>query len=100
MKNLAVTTCVTTSCRLFTPNNLGIVECGLCFGEGHRVILDGTLIGYVHTEDLVDRIKLLRRRGLIEKFVNVAMIKGKNEKYGEIIINTDSGRLVRPLLIL
>lgn len=28
------------------------------------------------------------------------MIKGKNEEFGEIIINTDSGRLVRPLLIL
>jgi len=36
----------------------------------------------------------------VEKFVNVAMIKGKDEQYGEIMINTDSGRLVRPLLIL
>jgi len=28
------------------------------------------------------------------------MIRGKNEEFGEIMINTDSGRLVRPLLIL
>jgi len=48
----------------------------------------------------VSRIRLMRRKGLMEKFVNVAMIRGKDDEFGEIIINTDSGRLVRPLLIL
>lgn len=28
------------------------------------------------------------------------MVKGQKEEHGEIMINTDSGRLVRPLLIL
>lgn len=69
-------------------------------GQGHRVILDGIVIGYTFNTGLVDRIRLLRRKGLVEKFVNVAMIKGKDEEFGEIMINTDSGRLVRPLLIL
>ena len=64
------------------------------------MILDGSLIGYTFSEGLVNRIRLLRRRGLIEKFVNIAMMKGKEEEFGEILINTDSGRLVRPLLIL
>jgi DNA-directed RNA polymerase III subunit RPC2 len=72
----------------------------MSLGQGHRVILDGIIIGYTFNPQLVDRIRLLRRKGLVEKFVNVAMIKGKNEEFGEIMINTDSGRLVRPLLIL
>lgn len=37
---------------------------------------------------------------MFEKFVNVALIQRDKEQYGEIIINTDSGRLVRPLLVV
>ena len=64
------------------------------------MIIDGSLVGYTYSEDLVNRVRLLRRKGLIEKFENIAMIKGQDEEFGEIMINTDSGRLVRPLLIL
>lgn len=78
VKNLALTTCITTSCRSFKVKNLGIIEGNLSQGRGHRVILDGTLVGYTYNDQLVNRIRLLRRRGLIEKFVNVAMIKGKD----------------------
>ena len=46
------------------------------------MILDGTIVGYTFNDNLVDRIRLMRRRGLVEKFVNIAMIKGKNEEYG------------------
>ena len=42
----------------------------------------------------------MRRKGLIEKFVNVALIKRNKEQFGEVMINTDSGRLVRPLLVV
>ena len=43
------------------------------------MIIDGSLVGYTYSEDLVNRVRLLRRKGLIEKFVNIAMIKGKDE---------------------
>lgn len=79
MKNLALTTCITTSCRNFKVKNLGIIEGNISQGRGYRVILDGSLIGYTYNADLVNRIRLMRRKGLIEKFVNVAMIKGKDE---------------------
>lgn len=78
VKNLALTTCITTSCRNFKYKNLGIIEGNLSLGQGHRVILDGIVIGYTFNTGLVDRIRLLRRKGLVEKFVNVAMIKGKD----------------------
>lgn len=43
---------------------------------------------------------MMRRKGLFEKFVNVSLIKRAKEEFGEIMINTDSGRLVRPLLVV
>lgn len=46
------------------------------------MVLDGIIIGYTFNTKLVDRIRLLRRRGLVEKFVNIAMMKGKDEEYG------------------
>lgn len=42
----------------------------------------------------------MRRKGIIDKNVNIALIKSYNEEYGEIIINMDYGRLVRPLIIV
>jgi DNA-directed RNA polymerase III subunit RPC2 len=65
VKNLALTTCITTSCRNFKFKNLGIIEGNLSQGRGHRVILDGSIIGYTYNEGLVDRIRLLRRKGLV-----------------------------------
>ena len=79
VKNLALTTCITTSCRNFKWKNLGIIEGNISESRGHRVVLDGIIIGYTFNTKLVDRIRLLRRRGLVEKFVNVAMMKGKDE---------------------
>ena len=78
VKNLALTTCITTSSRNFNYRNLGIIESNISQGRGHRVIVDGTLVGYAFSDALVKRIRLMRRKGLIEKFVNVAMIKGKD----------------------
>lgn len=79
VKNLAITTCITTSCRKFKWNNLGIIEGNLTQGRGHRVILDGTILGYVFNENIVKRIRKLRRKGLLEKFVNVSIIRRKDE---------------------
>lgn len=78
VKNLAVTTCITTSSREFKWNNLGIIEGNLTQGRGHRVTLDGTILGYVFNENIVKRIRRLRRKGLVEKFVNVSIIRRKD----------------------
>lgn len=99
-KNLAITAFVTTSSRKFRTDNLGVIEGNILKGNGYRVTVDGTVIGYTVNDKLVRRVRAMRRRGLIEKFVNIALIKRKNENYGEIMINTDSGRLVRPLLVI
>ena len=68
--------------------------------KGNRVTINGSIVGYTLTTDIVERVRLMRRKGLIDKYVNIAYIKNAEEKYGEIMINMDSGRLVRPLLIL
>ena len=64
-KNLALTTCVTTSSRKFTYKNLGIIEGNLLQGKGYRVTVDGTVVGYTVDHKLVKRLRLMRRRGLI-----------------------------------
>lgn len=46
------------------------------------------------------RIRLMRRKGLIDKYVNVALVKTSKDRFGEIMINMDAGRLVRPLLVV
>jgi DNA-directed RNA polymerase beta subunit len=64
------------------------------------VTINGSIIGYTLKTEIVDRVRLMRRKGLIDKYVNIALIKNKQEEFGEIMINMDSGRLVRPLLIV
>jgi len=34
-------------------------------GRGHRVILDGAILGYVFNENIVKKIRRLRRKGLV-----------------------------------
>ena len=77
-KNLALTTIITTSCRSFKPHNLGIIEGNILQGRGYRVTVDGKVIGYTVDDSLVRRIKLMRRKGMIEKFVNVAVVGSNN----------------------
>ena len=73
-----MTAFVTTSARKLKTDNLGVIEGNILRGYGYRVTVDGTVIGYTINDKLVRRIRLMRRRGLIEKFVNVALIKRKN----------------------
>lgn len=77
-KNLALTAFVTTSARKLKTDNLGVIEGNVLKGHGYRVTVDGTVIGYTINDKLVRKIRLMRRKGLIEKFVNVALIKRKN----------------------
>jgi len=64
-----------------------------------RVFLNGKLIGYhPNGEKLAKTIRELRRRGQISHEVNVAHIK--TEYIDDVVVNTDAGRIRRPLIVV
>ena len=79
---------------------MGVQDYAIVGNKGHRVTVNGSIIGYTMTTDILRRIRTMRRKGLIHRYVNISLVKSSNDEFGEIMINTDSGRLVRPLLIL
>ena len=64
-----------------------------------KVFVDGLLVGY-HTkgEELAKNLRELRRRGEISWEVNLALYKYDHVQ--EIWINTDEGRVRRPLIVV
>ena len=64
-----------------------------------KVFLNGTLIGYhPNGEELVKNLRRLRRQGAIDYEVSVAHYK--TEYINEVYVNTDAGRILRPLLVV
>ncbi|BDC36253.1 DNA-directed RNA polymerase subunit B [Candidatus Methanoliparum sp. LAM-1] len=63
--------------------------------NNYAVSLNGKMIGF-STDPLnfIDKVKDLRRQGIISSELNIAFI---NE---EVVINTDNGRVRRPLIII
>lgn len=62
-----------------------------------RVFLNGELLGYhQRPEELVSKIRRMRRKGELPKQVNIAFYPETKE----IIINSDSGRARRPVIIV
>ncbi|HIQ03327.1 MAG TPA: DNA-directed RNA polymerase subunit B, partial [Desulfurococcales archaeon] len=66
---------------------------------GAKVFLNGRLIGYHQKpEELVRKVRELRRKGEIDPEVNIAHYK---DKYiNEVYVNCDAGRARRPLLVV
>jgi DNA-directed RNA polymerase subunit B len=64
--------------------------------KGSRVYLNGDLIG-IHPDglSLVENMRDRRRKGLLHNEVNVAYYEDEND----VIVNSDSGRLRRPLAV-
>jgi len=64
-----------------------------------RVFLNGKLIGYhPNGEQLVKTIRSMRRQGKISSEVNIAHIR--TDYIDEVIVNTDAGRIRRPLIVV
>ena len=67
--------------------------------KGAKIILNGRPIGvHPEPEKLVSRFRALRRKGLISPEVNIAYYK--TEYVNEVYVNTDAGRVQRPLIIV
>ncbi len=66
--------------------------------EGHyTVFLDGKVVGKTpNSEVFVDKLRKKRRSGALDAHVNVSL----SPEFEEIYVNTDSGRLQRPLIIV
>ena len=64
-----------------------------------KVFVDGLLVGFHHNgQELVNELRSLRRNGEINNNVNVALYNYKHVQ--EVWINTDEGRVRRPLIIV
>ncbi len=65
--------------------------------EGAKIFVEGHLLGYTtNPSELVYAVREMRRRGEISSEVNIAYYKDHNEIY----VNTDEGRIRRPLIIV
>lgn len=64
-----------------------------------KVFVDGVLEGY-HSNGvmLVNELRRLRREGIISQNINVALYSYRHVQ--EVVINTDEGRIRRPLIVV
>ncbi len=64
-----------------------------------KVFLNGTIVGYhPNPEELVAKLRKMRREGKLHYEVNVAHYKTKY--INEVYVNCDAGRIIRPLFVV
>ncbi|MGC8566666.1 MAG: DNA-directed RNA polymerase subunit B [Caldisphaera sp.] len=67
--------------------------------QGAKVFLNGSPIGYISDGNgLVKKLREMRRKGQLSYEVGVSIIEEGNSK--DVYINTDEGRLMRPVIIV
>ena len=113
VKNLALTTYITVGVsekdievRLLKMGVIPLDEARqraikgkLDISSAYKVFVNGRLIGYTTKgRELVEAIRELRRKGKIHHEVNIA--EYTTEYIREIYVNTDAGRIRRPLIIV
>jgi len=103
VKNLALSAIISTGAdpekvkRVLSSLGVKKVRRGSECGGKTAVYVDGELIGVVEDgEELVEKLREKRRSGNLDEQVNVAY----HEDVREVVINTDSGRVCRPLLVV
>ena len=66
-------------------------------GTGNIIFLNGLIAGFTdEPEKLVERLRSKRRSGSLSPTIGIAYV----QNFDEVHINTDAGRLVRPLIIV
>ncbi|MEB3691847.1 MAG: DNA-directed RNA polymerase subunit B [Caldisphaeraceae archaeon] len=67
--------------------------------NGSKVFLNGSPVGYVQNgKDFVRKLREMRRKGQLSYEVGISYIEEGGVK--EVYVNTDEGRLMRPLLVV
>ncbi len=109
VKNLAVSACISVGMSPDTIKqilySMGVVSTAEADEtlrlSGAKVFVEGNIIGYVASpQRLTQEFRERRRRGEISTEVNIAHFSKIAEEREEINVNTDEGRVRRPLIIV
>ena len=107
IKNLALMTHITTSCEVGSLEaflyNMGVEDVSYLSGAEfgypfvYTVFLNGQLLGVTRDyRRLVRVVRLTRRSGFLEHFINVFVVE--NQK--SVHVSSDGGRLCRPYIVV
>ncbi|KPV62449.1 MAG: DNA-directed RNA polymerase subunit B' [Candidatus Bathyarchaeota archaeon BA1] len=109
VKNLALSACISVGVSsekarqsLYKIGLIPVQEAGETLRtEGAKVFVDGCLIGYcISPQGFVNEIRKKRRSGEISTEVNVAYFSRVYGEKGEVHVNCDEGRVLRPLIVV
>jgi len=70
--------------------------------DGSKVFLNGNFVGFVREPTaFVEELRKLRRRGMVQEDVGIRYVKPEYDgAYGELYVDCDAGRIMRPLIVV